>query len=181
MCGLRASEARLLKVADVDLENGILTVNHSKKDNSRLVPMSDILTERCRSFSKKMQPYHIANDYYFPALGNEPMTIGNLYKNFRRFLWQTQISHGGRGHGPRIYDFRHTYAVHCLKKWVQEGKDLNVYFPILKTYMGHDSFKETAYYLRMTADVFPGIISKIEARYLEIIPELELEQKIKQE
>ena len=47
--------------------------------------------------------------------------------------------------------------------------------------MGHDSFKETAYYLRMTADVFPGIISKIEARYLEIIPELELEQKIKQE
>ena len=181
MCGLRASEARLLKVADVDLKNGILTVNHSKKDNSRLVPMSDILTERCRSFSKKMQPYHIANDYYFPALGNEPMTICNLYKNFRRFLWQTQISHGGRGHGPRIYDFRHTYAVHCLKKWVQEGKDLNVYFPILKTYMGHDSFKETAYYLRMTADVFPGIISKIEARYLEIIPELELEQKIKQE
>src|ERR1700733_6575214 len=41
MCGLRASEARLLKVADVDLENGILSIHHSKKDNSRLVPMSD--------------------------------------------------------------------------------------------------------------------------------------------
>ena len=53
MCGLRASEARLLKVADVDLENGILTIHHSKKDNSRLVPMSDSLTERCRAFFKK--------------------------------------------------------------------------------------------------------------------------------
>ena len=101
------------------------------------------------------------------------MTIGNLYHNFRRFLWKAQISHGGRGHGPRIYDFRHTYAVHCLKKWVKQGKDLAIYFPILKTYMGHDSFKETAYYLRMTADVFPNIISKMESRYLKIIPELE--------
>ncbi len=30
MCGLRASEARLLKVADVDLDNGILTIRQSK-------------------------------------------------------------------------------------------------------------------------------------------------------
>ena len=48
MCGLRVSEARLLKVADVDLENGVLSIHHSKKDNSRLVPMSDLLTDRCR-------------------------------------------------------------------------------------------------------------------------------------
>ncbi|WAG64519.1 tyrosine-type recombinase/integrase [Clostridium estertheticum] len=34
-CGLRVSEARLLKVEDVDLNSGILTINHSKKDNSR--------------------------------------------------------------------------------------------------------------------------------------------------
>ena len=43
MCGLRASEARLLKVSDVDLKRGILSIHHSKKDNSRLVPMSDCL------------------------------------------------------------------------------------------------------------------------------------------
>ncbi len=47
-CGLRVSEARLLTVGDVDLEQGILSVHHSKKDNSRLVPMSDELVERCR-------------------------------------------------------------------------------------------------------------------------------------
>lgn len=43
MCGLRASEARLLKVSDVDLKNGILSIHHAKKDNSRLAPMSDYL------------------------------------------------------------------------------------------------------------------------------------------
>jgi integrase/recombinase XerD len=35
------------------------------------------------------------------------MTIGNVYKNFRRFLWRARISHGGRGYGPRVHDFRY--------------------------------------------------------------------------
>ncbi|HBM16418.1 MAG TPA: integrase [Lentisphaeria bacterium] len=173
MCGLRASEARLLKVADVDLENGILTINQSKKDKSRLVPMSDCLTKRCRCFSKKVHTHPLEGDYYFPALGKKPITLVNLYRNFRRFLWRARISHGGRGCGPRIHDFRSTYAIHCLKKWTEEDKDLNVYLPALKTYMGHDSFEETAYYLHMTADVFPYITFKIEASYPEIIPQLQ--------
>lgn len=170
MCGLRESEARLLKVSDVDLVNGILTIHQSKNDNSRLVPMSDLLTQRCRNYSKKAHPDSIAEDYYFPALNGKPMTRGNLYKNFRRFLWRARISHGGKGFGPRTHDFRHTYAVHCLKKWAEQGKDLMVYLPVLKTYLGHDSFHETAYYLRMTVDVFPDITLKIETKYPGIIP-----------
>lgn len=171
-CGLRASEARLLKVADVDLENGILNIHQSKKDNSRLIPMSDWLKERCCHFSEKAHLNSVPEDYYFPALGKKPMTLVNLYHNFRRFLWRARISHGGKGAGPRIHDFRHTYAVHCLKKWAEQEKDLTAYLPILKTYLGHDSFQETAYYLRLTADVFPQITLKLESHYSEIIPQL---------
>ncbi len=47
-----------------------------------------------------------------------------------------------------------------------------VYLPILKTYLGHDSFEETAYYLRLTADVFPSITLKLETLYPHLIPEL---------
>lgn len=172
LCGLRASEARLLKVGDVDLNNGILSIHQSKKDNSRLVAMSASLTERCRHYSKQVHTLSTEETYYFPALNDKPMTAGNFYKNFRRFLWQARISHGGRGHGPRIHDFRHTYAVHCLKKWAEQEKDLSIYLPVLKTYMGHDSFDETAYYLRLTADVFPHITLKLETHYPEIIPQL---------
>lgn len=172
MCGLRVSEARLLKVADVDLKNGVLTINQSKKDNSRLVPMSAALTKLCRKFTKKVHVHSLPESYYFPALNGKPMRLCNLYNNFRRFLWRAKISHGGRGSGPRIHDFRHTYAVHCLKKWAEQEKDLTAYLPILKTYMGHDSFYETAYYLSLTADVFPHITLKMEAKYSEIIPEI---------
>ena len=173
MCGLRVSEARFLKIADVDLKNGTLTIHQSKNDNSRIVPMSDCLTKYCRDYSEKVHSCSAAEDYYLPSLNGKPMTLTNIYHNFRRFLWRAGISHGGRGHGPRIHDFRHTYAIHCLKKWVEQDKDLSVYLPVLKTYMGHDSFEETAYYLHLTADVFPNITLKIETHYPKIIPELQ--------
>lgn len=169
-CGLRVSEARLLKVRDVDLNQGILTVHHSKKDNSRLVPMTDELTKRCRSYSKQVHPHSDVGQYYFPIKNNTPMSIVNIYKNFRKFLFRAGISHGGRGAGPRIHDFRHTFAVRCLKKWSIEGKNLMTYLPILRIYLGHDSFEETAYYLRLTADVFPDITVKLESIYDDLIP-----------
>jgi integrase len=171
-CGLRVSEARLLKVSEVDLSTGILTINQSKKDKKRLAPVSDSLLKKLHDFTDKVHQSSRPDDYYFPALKGKAITIGNVYKNFRKFLWRAGISHAGRGHGPRIHDFRHTYAVHCLKRWVEQGKDLLAYIPILKTYLGHDSFKETAYYLRLTADVFPDIIIKLESAYPNLVPEL---------
>lgn len=171
-CGMRLSEARNLKVEDVDLDKGIVTIHHSKKDNSRLVPMSLELTNRCKTYFNQVHLYSKAYDYFFPGIEGKPMTIQNIYRNFRRFLWQANISHGGRGKGPRIHDFRHTFACHCIKKWVIEKRDLSVYLPVLKSYMGHDSFEETSYYLRMTADVYPDITIKLEGCYPKIIPSL---------
>lgn len=169
-CGLRVSEARRLKVSDVDLAQGILAIHHSKKDNSRLVPMTDDMTKDCRAYSRQVHLNSNAAHYYFPLKENIPMSLGNVYKNFRRFLWKAGISHGGRGVGPRIHDFRHTFAVHCLREWSIQNKNLMTYLPILRTYLGHDSFEETAYYLRLTADVFPEITVKLESLYSDLIP-----------
>lgn len=172
-CGLRVSEARLLKVEDVDLANGLLSIHHSKKDNSRLVPMTNELTERCHKYFDQVHYSSNQDRYFFPAIGERPMTLSNVYHNFRRFLWKAGISHGGRGYGPRIHDFRHSFSVHCLKKWSIQGKDLMTYLPILRVYLGHDTFEETAYYLRLTADVFPDITLKLETLYSDLIPMLD--------
>ncbi len=172
-CGLRSSEARLLKVEEVDLDMRILKISHSKEDNSRLVPMSDELNERCRRYFNQVHMLSKDKDYFFPGINGKPMTIVNVYHNFRRFLWKAGISHGGRGKGPRVHDFRHAFACHCLKKWVLQGKDLNVYLPILKTYLGHFSFEDTAYYLRLIADIYPDISIRLEGSYPDIIPSVE--------
>jgi len=98
------------------------------------------------------------------------MTRGNVEKNLRRFLWQAGISHGGRGKGPRVHDFRHTMAVHCLRRWVLEEKDLRAYLPVLQAYLGHVSLSDTAYYLHLTADLFPNITEQVERAFGNIIP-----------
>jgi integrase/recombinase XerD len=169
-CGLRCSEARLLLVGDVDLESGCLTIRQAKNRNSRLVMVSASMLKRLRTYADAVHPFPEQDAFFFPGATGLPMTLGNVYKNFRRFLWRAGISH--TGDGPRVHDLRHTFAVYRLKAWSEQGKDLMAMLPILKTYMGHDSFDETAYYLRMTADVFPDILMRLESTFGDIIPSM---------
>jgi integrase/recombinase XerD len=169
-CGLRCSEARCLLVGDVDLEQGCLTIREAKNRNSRLVMVSASMLKRLSTYADAVHPFLEEGAFFFPGSLGRPMTLGNVYKNFRRFLWRAGISH--TGDGPRVHDFRHTFAVYRLKAWSEQGKDLMAMLPILKTYMGHDSFEETAYYLRMTADVFPDILLRLERAFGNLIPNM---------
>lgn len=98
------------------------------------------------------------------------MTLQNLYHNFRRYLDKAGILHTGRG--PRIHDFRHTYCVNLLLKWSEEGKDLLAYLPYMRTMLGHESFEETAYYLKLTSAAFPFVREHLEAAFPDIIQEV---------
>ena len=66
---------------------------------------------------------------------------------------------------------RHTFAVCCLKKWVLSGTELINVLPYLAAYMGHTDFRATQYYLRLTADLYPDVISRTEAEFGYVIPE----------
>ena len=94
----------------------------------------------------------------------------NVYHNFRRFLWQARISHGGRGHGPRVHDLRHTFAVNNLRTWFAAGEDTGALLPVLQAYMGHSSVSDTAYYLRLTAESYPHIAARVQREYGGIVP-----------
>ncbi|MGH3192929.1 MAG: tyrosine-type recombinase/integrase [Streptosporangiaceae bacterium] len=103
-CGLRVSEARLLRPGDVDTVTGVLQIRNAKGGKDRQVPVSGPLRDRLAGYHAHMsgQP---GWDWFFPgSRPGEPMTLVNVYHNFRRFPWQARISHGGRGHGPRVHD-----------------------------------------------------------------------------
>lgn len=68
--------------------------------------------------------------------------------------------------------FRHTFAVHVLQKWIKEEADLSAMLPILSTYMGHKSVRSTAQYLRLTAEVYPDLMKKVEKSCAYVIPEV---------
>lgn len=170
--GMRLSEARLLKNMDVDLTKGVITLTNTKLGKHRQLPVSQEMLERLRNFHQSVHFLSQPGDWFFPGYQGKPMTLGNVEKNLRKFLWQARISHGGRGKVPRVHDLRHTFAVNCLHKWVLEEKDLNAYLPVLQTYLGHVSLSDTAYYLHLTADVFPDITKKMEETFIDVTPEV---------
>ncbi|MFF5219458.1 tyrosine-type recombinase/integrase [Micromonospora sp. NPDC000442] len=167
-CGLRASEARLLRVDDVDLDTGVLRIRNAKGGKDRQVPVSAPLHARLVGYHAQVAGS--GGDWFFPGTAGKPLTLGNIDKNFRRFLWQARISHGGRGHGPRVHDLRHTFVVNNLRSWFAHGHDVNALLPVLQTYLGHSSLADTAYYLRLTAESYPHITARIQHALGDVVP-----------
>lgn len=169
-CGLRCSEARLLRVGDVDLAAGVLLIRDAKGGKDRQIPVSETLRIRLAHYHAQFD--WMGHEWFFPGRRGLPLRLSNVYNNFRRFLWQARISHGGRGHGPRVHDFRHSFAVHNLRKWFATGKDVGAMLPILQTYMGHYTIADTAYYLRLTAELYPHIVSRLDETIGDVVPSL---------
>ena len=169
--GLRVSEAVGLTVADVDTTTGWVHIRAGKLGKERRVPLHPALTARCAAYAATVLVATPADGPFFPAPHGGPYTTGTVYKAFRQWLWAAGISHGGRGHGPRLHDFRHPFAVHCLRRWVEAGTDLSVALPYLSAYLGHTGLGSTQDYLRLTAELYPALVARLTAQFGACIPE----------
>ena len=172
--GMRVSELRLTRIRDINLEKGYIHVHEAKNHKERLIPIHPLLIIQCKELKEKIHADSPDDEYFFMILPGKPMSLGNVYKNFRRYLEQAGISHTGKG--PRIHDFRHTYCVNLLRKWADEGKDLIAYLPYMRTMLGHESFEETAYYLKLTAERFPYIKERMKEPFPDLIKEAEINE-----
>ena len=168
-CGFRVSEVLKLRVRDVDLNQGIITVRQGKFRKDRLVPPTVALVNRLLKYAahfEKRPPDAI----FFPGPRGGPFSLGTVYGLFRQLLLQCGISHGGRGKGPRIHDARHQFAVRVLRRWYQERADLDAKLPLLATYLGHQNLSGTQRYLHLTAELFPEITARADAAFGDVIP-----------
>lgn len=79
-------------------------------------------------------------EWFFPSPFGH-YSRGTIYQNFRELLLLSNIPHTGKG--PRIHDFRHTFAVHTLEKQLADGYDPMVIVPRLAAYLGHKNYSDT--------------------------------------
>lgn len=172
-CGLRVSEATKLLGEDVDLEHGILTIRNSKFGKMRYVPMSSEMTAVCADYAKTRLVGPPDGDWFFAKPDGGYYQASGIYGIFRELLWKAGISYGGRGKGPRLHDFRHTFCVHSLQRWTMRGADPTILLPRLTAYLGHNDFSATEQYLRMTAEAYPEVSRIMEEKYGYIIPSME--------
>jgi integrase/recombinase XerD len=163
--GMRISEVLDLKYNDIDLDLRIIHINKAKNDSCRIVTISESLAKAIECYIVKSAFFCTSGVFFFDTgsyLHEGHVSIKVAYNYFRRFLHMAGINHYGRGHGPRMHDFRTTFAVHSLQQLSKLTGDINVHLMTLSVYLGHKSIYCTQDYLWLTGELFQDILSKME-------------------
>lgn len=176
-CGLRINEVLTLKTEDVDLSQGIFLIREAKGGKDRMIVLSDSLKEICCAYRAEPVIQEYGHEYFFPNRDHGYYDSSTIYADFRKYLLLSGIPHRGRGHGPRLHDLRHTFAVRVLSNWQREGKDLYTCLPILQTYLGHSQLSATEKYLRLVPELYSQVTEVFKAEFGSIFPEVQYEER----
>lgn len=170
--GLRKGEALVLKDGDVNLEENYLLVTDSKNGKQRTIPISESLASVCREYRdyRDQLPLGKTVSGYFFVKANGQKCRQGVSLWFKKCLHIAGIPYKGRKHGPRLHDLRHTFAVTSLAGMAEDGIDLYASLPILSNYLGHQSIGATNHYVRLTSNMFPGLINDMDTICLDVFP-----------
>lgn len=166
--GLRIGEALKLALADVDLESQLLTIRETKFQKSRYVPLSPSTVHHLAVFLRQREEAGFSTVPTAPVFVNPagqaygPTRICEIVLEILRNI----SLRGPKGErGPRIHDFRHSFAVTRLALWYRQGGNINAKLPLLATYLGHTSLLGTEVYLQATAELLEKTSKRFHNRF----------------
>ena len=157
--GLRPGEALALDTGDVDLQSGILAIRESKFGKSRFVPIEDSTRAALARYAKQ-------RDELCSRRATEAFLVSDRGRRLhgcaaRRTFARMSCAIGLRaptgsrriGRGPRLQDFRHSFATRRLIEWYRAGLDVGRELPKLATYLGHVDVGHTYWYIEAVPEL----------------------------
>ncbi len=162
--GMRISDLVGLDHNDCDLDDGLLTIRHSKFGKSRCLPLhlttqqalSQYVKQRDHIYSIPKSPSFFVSEH---GMRLPACTVRATFVQLSREI-------GLRGprdsHGPRMHDFRHRFAVQTLVRWYQEEVDVERHLHELSTYLGHVKVSDTYWYLSATPELLGLAAGRLE-------------------
>lgn len=159
--GMRISELVGLNNDDIDLEDGLLTIRHSKFRKSRCLPLH-------RTTQQALSRYAKQRDYIYPIPKSPSFFVSEhgmrlptctVRATFVTLSRRIGLRGPSDSHGPRMHDFRHRFAIETLLRWYQEDVDVERHLPELSTYLGHAKVSDTYWYLSATPELL-GLAAK---------------------
>ena len=167
--GMRVSEALALDRRDVDLGEGVLAVRRTKFGRSRFVPVHPTTCDALADYAERRDrtvPVCFAEAFFVSERGTRITDCSTRY-NFAKVSRDVGLrkpAGGNRhGHGPRLHDMRHRFAVRTLLDWYRAGLDVEREIPKLATYLGHVHLNDTYWYL----EAVPELLELATARLLD--------------
>ena len=167
--GLRISEALRLTLADVDLEQRLLTIRETKFYKTRLVPLGPDLSQALTGYlaARSEQAHPSPPEAFFLVTRHSlPVTVQLAEDTFKRLCRRVGVRRKDESRfGPRLHDLRHAFAVHRLTACYREGGDVQRFLPQLSTYLGHVDIDSTQRYLTLT----PELLSQASTRFEQYV------------
>jgi len=145
--GLRISEARQLRVEDVDSKRMLLHIRGAKRGKDRFVLLSPRLLEALRGYWAEARP---RGPYLFPSdRSQEAVSNDAVRKVLKRALAEV----GFKKH-VTLHSLRHGFATHLL----EDGTDIR----LIQVLLGHSSIETTAHYTRVSTRHMQTITSPLD-------------------
>lgn len=157
--GMRMSESLALDRGDIDIEQGVLTIRRAKFGKSRLVPVHSSTRTVLRGYAERrdcLLPRPATTAFFLAERGTRITNWSAAYnfaKVSQRIGLRTPIRGRRHGHGPRVHDLRHRFAVQTLIDWYRAGLDVEREIPKLATYLGHVHVNDTYWYLEAVPEL----------------------------
>ena len=168
--GLRPGETLALEDHDVDLRNGVLAVRNTKFGKSRFVPIQDSTRDALARYAdqrNRLLPRRVTGAFFVDERGRH-LQAPAVRQTFARLSQEIGLRAPAPprriGHGPRLMDFRHTFATRKLVEWYRAGLDVNRVIPRLSTYLGHVGVVETYWYIQAVPELLQCATERLIAR-----------------
>ncbi len=157
--GMRVSEAVSLDRHDVDFEAAILTIRRTKFGKTRLVPVHPSTRAALRAYGQQRDQVvrvSLTPGFFVSERGTRITGCTARYtfaKVSREIGLRAPVKGHRHGHGPRLHDMRHRFAVRTLIDWYRAGLDVEREIPKLATYLGHVHVHDTYWYLEAVPEL----------------------------
>lgn len=167
--GMRVSEALDLDRKDVDLEACVLTIRRTKFGKTRLVPVHPSTRDALRAYDEQRDQIvrvSLTAGFFVSERGTRITGDAARYtfaKVSREIGLRAPVKDRRHGHGPRLHDMRHRFAVRTLVDWYRAGFDVEREIPKLATYLGHVHVHDTYWYL----EAVPELLALASERLLD--------------
>ncbi len=164
--GLRVGEALRLHIDQVKLELDPpqLHILETKFHKSRIVPVHPSTAEHLRHYQDQRAHLHYdaLSDAFFVSERGEHLKYLAIRNWFARLCQRVAIVPTPGGRASCLTSFRHTFAVTCMKRWYQQGLDVQALLPHLSIYLGHVSPQESYWYLTAVPELLSAAAQRFE-------------------
>src|SRR5262249_34540421 len=136
--GAMVSEALALRLEDIDFDKRMITIRSWRPYRSRTIPICRDLCNVLRKYdSTYRRRAEVRTPEFLIQKNGKALTHYLVGYTFRRILEVAGVRRrDGTHYRPRLWDLRHTFAVHRMAAWIKHRADMKRMVPALSVYIG---------------------------------------------